>query len=195
MKHADRNRWEFRIWAEDLTEVRRELEVIAIPQRIEITREIYLLSQTTDRCNAKVRSGTLDLKVQIKEHGGLEQWAPLLKAAFPIARAVIADQLFPALALGPPPLSKSEYSQDEFLELIRLEPKITIVNVHKERHQFGLEVCLVEFAAVLINGVSRHTAAVESTNPDAVRGLAAKLAIHDKPNTSYVRELKRMTAP
>ena len=187
--------WEFRIWAQDLTQVRREFERIAIPQRPEITPEIYLLSQTTDRCSAKMRSGTLDLKVLLEERDGLERWAPLFKAAFPLSRAVIADQLFPALALDPPTLSKSEYSLVEFLEVIRMEPKITIANVHKERHQFGLETCLAEFAAVLINGTSRHTVAIESTDPDAVLELAVKLAIRDRPNTSYVRELKRLTAP
>ena len=192
MTREERYRWEFRIWAQDLSQVRRELERLALPQQPETSAETYLISRATDRCSAKVRSGTLDLKILLKEHQGLEQWAPVLKAQFPVSATTIADHLFPALALDRPHLPTSEYTLDDFLELVKQEPKISVAQVSKERHEFNLDACTAEFAAVTIDGNLHHTVAIESIEPDAVLQLARHLAIADKPNTSYVRKLKHV---
>ena len=191
-KMAAEARWEFRVWAANLVSVRRELERVGTVPGTTASEETYLVSRATDRSDAKVREGKLDLKVLLREEQELEQWTPLLKAEFPLAAALIRDQFFPPLAIDAPPLSKAEYSLDDFLGVVRAEPKIQIVNVLKERLKFDVLSCAAEFAAVKINGIARHTVAVESERPAQLRKLIARLGIGPLGNTSYIREIKHL---
>ena len=45
-------RYEFRVWAETLTPIRERLERLAPPKET-VSQETYLVSATTDKCNAK----------------------------------------------------------------------------------------------------------------------------------------------
>jgi hypothetical protein len=184
-------RYEFRIWAENLTPVREQLQALSEPRDM-VSRETYLISSATDRCNVKIRAGLMDIKVLVAEDRGLEQWKPVLKEGFPLTRVAISDQVFPSLEIASPPLGKSEYSMEDFFEqVIRPEPKIAIVEVSKTRYQFGIGACSAEYATVTINGVPRDTVAVESVDPDAVLQLVQKLGIKET-NVSYIREIKRV---
>ena len=186
------DRWEFRAWDANLVSIRRELERLGTVMEATTSEEIYLVARATDLCDAKVRAGKLDLKVLLRAEQGLEQWSPVLKAEFPLTRALIRDQFFPRLDIDAPPLSRAEYALDEFLGVVRAEPKIQIVNVLKERLKFDVLSCAAEFAAVKIDGIARHTIAVESEQPAAVSKLIATLGIGQLGNTSYVREIKRL---
>lgn len=88
-------RYEFRVWAETLGDVKEQLQRLAIPSRAEASEEIYLISTTTDGCNAKIRHGLVDIKTLIAMERGLEQWKPLLKTGFPLKSSVIAAQFSP----------------------------------------------------------------------------------------------------
>jgi exopolyphosphatase / guanosine-5'-triphosphate,3'-diphosphate pyrophosphatase len=184
-------RYEFRIWADKLTPVREQLQTLAEPREM-VSRETYLISSATDRCNAKIRAGLMDIKVLVAEDRGLEQWKPVLKEGFPLTRAAISDQVFPSLEVASPSLAKAEYSLEDFFEqVIRPQPGIAIVEVSKTRYQFGIGVCSAEYAAVTINGAPRDTVAVESIDPDAVLQLVNKLGINET-NVNYIREIKRI---
>jgi exopolyphosphatase / guanosine-5'-triphosphate,3'-diphosphate pyrophosphatase len=186
-------RYEFRIWADSLAQARKKLERMAAPKTPEADKETYLIPATTDKCNAKIRFSLMDVKALITEDRGLEQWSPVLKAGFPLDGSVIAAQIYPCLAIETPRLSRPRYSMDEFLdEVIRTEMRIAIVDVSKTRLQFSLDTCQAEFASATINHVARDTVAVESADPDAVLRLIRDLGIDGQPNTSYVREIKRI---
>ena len=183
-------RYEFRIWAESLAPLRAKLETLGQPREAK-SAETYLISKVTERCNAKIRAELMDIKVLVGEYRGLEQWKPILKAGFPISQLDIASQVFPSLQVMAPTLVKSDYTFDEFLNsLVRPEPKIAIVEVTKTRYQFTIGACAAEYSLITINGMARDTVAVESTDPDAVLELVAKLGI-DEPNVSYIREIRR----
>ena len=183
-------RYEFRVWAETLTPIREKLERLASPKET-VSQETYLVSATTDKCNAKIRAALMDSKVLVAEDRGLEQWKPVLKAGFPLESSAIATQVFPSLELPPPVLAKCEYTLDEFLgDVMGAEPRITIVDVSKTRYQFSIGVCAAEYAQIKLNGVPRDTVAVESVDPDAVLKLVGDLGISGA-NTSYIREIKR----
>ena len=172
--------------------IKEEFERIASAVQVERDAETYLVSNATDGCNMKIRSGLLDVKVLIKEARGLEQWQPVLKVPFPLDR-LVAEQVFTYLALEPPPLSRSEYGVEDFLtEVIGKDHRIAVADVSKERHQYLLDGCLAEFAAVTIKRTPRHTVAVESSEPESVFQVIEKLSIGDLPNTSYVREIKQV---
>jgi len=184
-------RYEFRVWAETLSPTRKRLESLASPKET-VSQEIYLISAATDKCNAKIRADLMDIKLLVAEDRGLEQWTPVLKAAFPLKSSVIATQVFPSLELPPPVLAKSEYILGEFLDdVIGAETRITIVDVRKTRYQFRIEACSAEYARTTLNGIARDTVAVESVDPDAVLKLIGELAVNEA-NTSYIREIKRV---
>src|SRR5271165_233353 len=97
---ADGSRYEFRIWATSLEEVRARLERLAGPQPASSTRsgrETYIVSDATNDTNTKIRAGTIDIKILLRTDGNLEQWKPVLKTAFPIDATLIAHEIFPAL--------------------------------------------------------------------------------------------------
>jgi exopolyphosphatase/guanosine-5'-triphosphate,3'-diphosphate pyrophosphatase len=184
-------RYEFRVWALTLASVHEKLGQLVQSKRTE-SQEKYLNSAATDKCNAKIRAGLMDVKVLASMNRGLEQWKPIVKAEFPLESSVIANQVFPALEVAAPNLSKPAYQLDEFLsDVVQPNPEIIIVDVRKTRYQFGLGLCAAEYAQVTINGVPRDTVAVESVDADAVLQLVARLGITDG-NTSYVREIKRV---
>jgi hypothetical protein len=184
-------RYEFRIWSESLTALQKKLEAMAQPRETK-SQETYLISAVTEKCNAKIRAELMDIKVLIAVDRGLEQWKPIMKSGFPLAGAVIAEQVFPSLEVGVPQLAKAEYSMDEFFsKVVAKEPKIAVVDVTKTRYQFNIGACATEYSNITINKVSRDTVAVESTDPDAVLELIKKLGISE-PNVSYIREIRRI---
>ena len=88
--------------------------------------------------------------------------------------------------------SKASYDLEEFLDHVACtDGRLVIVGVRKTRYQFRIGACAAEYAQIMINGVPRDTVAVESVDPDAVLQLVRELSI-DEPNTSYIREIKRL---
>ena len=84
------------------------------------------------------------------------------------------------------------YELDEFLDdVIRADARLAIANVRKTRYQFRIGTCTAEYSQIIINGVPRDTVAVESVDADAVLQLVRELGV-DEPNTSYIREVKRV---
>jgi exopolyphosphatase/guanosine-5'-triphosphate,3'-diphosphate pyrophosphatase len=185
-------RYEFRVWAQNFGDLKERLERHATPVRA-VSEETYFVSKTTDRSIVKIRSGLMDIKALIAEHLGLEQWKPVLKAAFPLDRSVIASRVFPCLELVSPRLSRANYAMDEFFDdVMRTEEGIAIAEVSKTRFKFSLETGQAEFASVTINDVPQITVAIESANPDAVLRLIDEFGLGNLPNLSYVRQIKRM---
>jgi len=184
-------RYEFRIWADSLAPLRAQLSALGEAREAK-SAETYLISQVTDRSNVKVRADLMDIKVLVAEDRGLEQWKPILKAGFPLAATVIGGQVFPALELAAPTLTKSDFTFDEFLQqVVRPNPQIAIAEVSKTRYQFTIGACAAEYSVITINKVPRDTVAVESTDADAVLSLVDQLGIH-QPNMNYIREIRRI---
>ena len=187
---AVKPRYEFRLWADTLNSVYEKLGRLSQPKQTD-SEETYLVSRSTDQCNAKIRAALMDIKVLVAEDRGLEQWKPVMKAGFPLERSVIAEQVFPALGLLPPPLPQSRYELDEFLATMQNTDGVAVVRVRKTRYQFSMGPCAAEYAQITINAVPRDTVAVESVDPDAVVDLVRDLGITES-NTSYIREIKRV---
>jgi hypothetical protein len=188
-------RYEFRIWANTLEAVRIRLQGLATLANIGASKETYLISSATDRCNTKIRNDFVDIKVLVAEDRGLEQWQPALKIGFPLNSSVIATQIFPRLELEAPRLSAQQYCMDRFLdEIVSARSDIAIVVASKVRHQFILGACQAEFSSVTINDAAFETVAVESRNPGAVLTLIRQLDLVHTANTSYVRQIKRVLA-
>jgi hypothetical protein len=186
------DRYEFRVWGNDLTALKGALEELSGSSQPATSNEIYFLSKMTDRCNAKIRSGLLDIKALVRVDRTLEQWEPIVKAEFPLAQAAIV-QLFESLEIGTPRLSQSTYSLEQFLNnAIKPERAIAIANVSKQRSRYKIGSCEAEFSAVTIEEIARHTVAVEGTDSHALLSLIEQIGIKEDVNTSYIREIKHL---
>ena len=152
-------RFEYRVWATDLTELAGRLAMHCTPLGVRTSEETYLVHPRTD-INIKIRAETLDIKQLVREQRGFQLWTPILKEAFPIS-ASSAAEVMEYLAETPP--SAGEHAPldiDEFLA--RAEDAVTaIATVTKQRHGYLQEGCILEFAEVTINGLGVHSVAVE----------------------------------
>ena len=189
-------RWEFRVWDDDLQALKRSLEDLGIQGRSIDGTELYLVSSTTDECNAKIRAGLLDVKRLLTEARGLQQWTPMLKAPFPLDAPTIAACLL-CLRAEPSRLTRSAYTALEFLgEVVAASRILAPVSIYKRREIFDLDGCQAEFAAVTFptrpDATVRHSVAIESVDADRVIELASSLGVQSRPNRSYVQEIKRL---
>jgi len=186
-------RYEFRIWANSLEDPRTRLQLLAQSGGTQASKETYLVSSATDKCNMKIRNDLLDIKVLIAVNLGLEQWCPALKTSFPLEASVAASEIFPRLEVEAPHLSAPQFHMDQFLEEVaRTVPSIAIVPVCKVRQRFTLGACQAESSSVTINNAVFETIAVESPDPNAALAMVHQLGIDRAANTSYVRQIKRL---
>jgi hypothetical protein len=190
-------RYEFRIWAPSLAEMRERLERRSGPQPAAQSRETYIVSDATDETNAKIRAGALDIKVLLRTNQNLEQWNPYMKEHFPIGASLIAEKIFPALRVDPPidllTSSRQLLTAEAFVDtVVKPYPRLAAVEVGKMRRRYALGDCAAEFVEVEIGGRVVHSVAVESANPRAVLDAMGELEIGGYPNISYVRQIKSM---
>ena len=188
-------RYEFRIWAPSLAEVRERLEKLSAPRPAEQSRETYIVSDATNDTNTKIRAGAVDIKILLRTEQNLEQWNPHLKADFPIDAALIAEKIFPALRVDPPvdlqASSRQLFTAEAFVDtVVKPHPRLAAVELGKVRRRYALGGCAAEFVEVEIGGRVMHSVAVESASPRAVLDAMGELEIGGYPNISYVRQIK-----
>ena len=92
-------RWEWRSFGRRFGQAEGSLAKLA-PGGVQESDEIYLLSGAG--ANVKVRDALMDIKVLREVNAdGLEQWTPVMKAAFPLPADEVA-KVFDALGLPIP---------------------------------------------------------------------------------------------
>ncbi len=187
-------RYEFRIWDDDLATVKDRLARLGARNRSVESAELYLVPTKTERCNAKIRSGLLDVKRLLLETRGLQQWTPTLKASFPVDAHMFAACL-DCLGAGSLTPARSSYSEGECIGELAAAGLIVLAAILKQREVFQLDDCIAEFTAVTgtsLGDARRHTVAIESADADRLIALASKLDIFRYSNRSYVQELRRL---
>lgn len=180
-------RWEWRAFGRHFGQAEAQLAALT-PEGMQESDETYLLAGTGG--NVKVRNALIDIKVlrQVTVEG-LEQWMPIMKAGFPLP-ATQATQVFEALHVPVPLLSRARYGLDEFMrEFAGPGGALHPVRVHKQRSPYRLGGCIAELAEVAANGHRTRTIAVESEDPTAVIRTVRQLGLGAYANTSYPRGL------
>jgi exopolyphosphatase/guanosine-5'-triphosphate,3'-diphosphate pyrophosphatase len=158
------------------------------PTGIQESDELYLLSGMGD--NVKVRDDLMDIKV-LKEVNpeGLEQWTPVMKVGFPLARTDVV-RVFEALRRPTPELVRKAYSLQEFTdELVGETDGLRMVPVHKRRVRYTIGGCTSEVSDVVADGKEIRTIAIESEDAAAVIAAVRQVGLGDYVNTSYPRGL------
>jgi exopolyphosphatase/guanosine-5'-triphosphate,3'-diphosphate pyrophosphatase len=176
-------RWEWRTFGDVA------VPLSGTPERVQDSDEVYLLSLESD-ASVKVRDGLMDVKLlESVDDAGLEQWRPVLKAAFPLGRDNVSV-LLGALRIPVPELRDARYSVDDVVEL---SDEIHAVEVHKHREHFRPGGCMVEVSEVRTAEGAMRTIAVESEDPQLVVETVRALGLEGRPNTCLARGLKTLT--
>jgi exopolyphosphatase/guanosine-5'-triphosphate,3'-diphosphate pyrophosphatase len=182
-------RWEWRTFGGpgDLADA-----VALIPaEAVQESDEVYVLSVHGD-ASVKLRAGVLDVKVEEHVDGdGLQQWRPVLKAAFPLDDDAVAVA-FDALGV-PAPVARGGATEDQWWDdLVGPRPELRTVRVHKYRRRGLLDGCMVEATDVEVDGVPAVTVAVESPDPALVSATIRRLGLDGRANTCVARGLKSL---
>jgi hypothetical protein len=188
-------RYEFRIWAPSLTEVRARLDRLSQHEPVEQTRETYIVSEATSDTNAKIRAGLMDIKVLLGAESGLEQWNSYLKADFPLDATLIAQKILPVLRVDAPALPGRVFTAEEFIDgIVKRHQRLAAVELVKKRRHYALGETAAEFVEIEIFRRKLQSVAVESASVRAALEVIGKLGIGGQANISYVRQIKSILA-
>jgi exopolyphosphatase / guanosine-5'-triphosphate,3'-diphosphate pyrophosphatase len=184
-------RWEWRTFGEHFGVADGRFAELA-PERVRESDEVYVLSPVGD-ATVKIRADLMDIKRrQQVDADGLEQWAPVMKAAFPLARADV-DNLLTTLAIPIPSLGRAEYTLDQLIdELVHGNPSLRAVAVHKRRTHYTVGGCMAEVCDVHADGRETRTIAIEADDPERVIAAVRDFGFASSPNLSYPRGLKAL---
>ena len=189
-------RFEYRTFGQNFAENAKLMARFSmpIPRKVweRASDEIYILSKTNDVNNTKIRDGKMDIKTYIQTIDGLEQWNPLMKGEFPISKVVLEKEVFPAFQVALPTLSKTEYTYEEFLDMIKKHPDLQAVKVHKYRYGYMVNNTLCEVAEVLINGAKVCTINSESTEIEDIKKTMQDVELTSFENINYLQAIKRV---
>lgn len=180
-------RWEWRTFGTRLGRAPAAFAKLDVND-VQESEETYLL--TAEGSNVKIRNELLDIKVlQEVNEAGLEQWMPVMKAAFPLPAATVSE-VFAAMNVPMPNLARGEYSLEQFLmELIEPHPAVNAVDVHKRRVRYIVGGCTSELTDVTADGQMTRTIAVEAEDDRAVVDAVQSLGLLGYFNTNYSRGL------
>ena len=189
-------RFEFRTFGQDFEEAAYIMsrKSVPVPKKVweRESDEIYIVSRTNDVNNTKIRDGKMDIKTFVTSVDGLEQWNPLMKGEFPIAKSVMENDVFPAFMVDMPALEKDTYTLEEFLEMVNANNDLQTVRVHKERFGYMVNDTLCEVADVLINGAHVVSINSESTELEDIKKTMSDLGVSDVENINYLQAIKRI---
>ncbi|HEX5041018.1 MAG TPA: hypothetical protein VFW95_12895 [Candidatus Limnocylindria bacterium] len=185
-------RWEWRTFGPGLVATEH---VFTTPDAVQESDEVYLLAEggTSEAAGAqsvKIRDGLIDIKTLHEvDARGLEQWSPTMKEPFPLS-ADDVGRVFAALLVQPPPLERSEYSIDQFVdELMTPAGGVRVARVHKLRRRYTVQGVMAEDDDIEANGLTTRSIAAESTDPEAVMAVIRAAGMGQHLNVSYPRGL------
>jgi exopolyphosphatase/guanosine-5'-triphosphate,3'-diphosphate pyrophosphatase len=183
-------RWEWRTFGDSFGDAEDRLRA-GDATGVKESDEVYVLSVESDS-SVKVRGGQMDVKrLEAVSEVGLEQWRPVLKAEFPLAAADVGAVL-DALAVARP-LVRDAYTLDELLEeIVRADPALHAIDVHKRREHFTFAGCMAELSELRTDAGSRRTIAIESEDPARLVAAVAELGLEARANVNVPRALKAL---
>jgi exopolyphosphatase/guanosine-5'-triphosphate,3'-diphosphate pyrophosphatase len=163
------------------------------PTQVVESDELYLIS-AAGADTVKVRHQLLDVKHLLQvDDDGLEQWEPLVKAAFPLSATDVADVLVSLDVDSPRALSGTAYSLSALLEeVVAPHPHVRAVQVHKRRQRYKIGGCLAELTDVGTERASTRTLAIESEDASRVIATVREIGLAARPNVNFVRGLKAL---
>jgi hypothetical protein len=181
-------RWQWRTFGgDDLTSAAACLEAgLGAP---ETSEEAHIISPRPD-VSTRVRGNELDVKVMRRAEDGLEQWAPILHARFPISLCLVTA-VFAAWHRATPAAMRPSYTWPEFEDLVRNAGDLMVIPLQKIRRAGRFEECLTEASRLVVGGTHAFTLALKQENPATVLETLRRLGLAGRENLNYVRALRR----
>ena len=109
-----------------------------------------------------------------------------------ISRIVLENEVFPAFMVEMPALDKDEYTYDEFIAMVKANPDLAAVRVHKQRFGYMVNDTICEVGNVLINGAKVVTINSESTEIEDIKKTIADCGLEGVENINYLQAIKRV---
>src|SRR4029079_12161644 len=111
--------------------------------------------------NVKVRDELMDVKVMREVNAdGLEQWAPGMKAQFPLSAADLTKVL-DALRVPDPGSLREGCTLESLIDSFdRPDSGVRVVRVHTRRVPYTVEGCMADLSDIAANGEPVRTIAV-----------------------------------
>jgi exopolyphosphatase/guanosine-5'-triphosphate,3'-diphosphate pyrophosphatase len=183
-------RWEWRTFAASFGDADQRFRELP-PGKVHESDELYLLSPNCD-ANVKIRDGLMDIKTleQVDAHG-LEQWRPVMKAAFPLPAAEVA-MVCVALHVAPLPPRDAYALEAMQAELAQPSRGVRAVPIHKQRQRYTVGGCSAEMTELVADGRAMRTVAIEFEDPARVWAAVREMGLERFENLSYPRGLKRL---
>ena len=189
-------RFEFRSFGQDFNNQAERMArlSIPIPEKLWVRHspEIYIMSRINDINNTKIRDRKMDIKTYVQTVDGLEQWNPLTKTEFPVSMDFLKSDIFPAFQADIPSFDKSEYTMDEFLEMVKSQSELQAVSVVKERFGYMVNDTICEVGNVIINGAKVMSINSESTELDDIKKTISDIGLDGVENINYLQAIKRV---
>jgi exopolyphosphatase/guanosine-5'-triphosphate,3'-diphosphate pyrophosphatase len=182
-------RWEWRTFGEKFGEAEDRIKAHPLGN-FKKSDEKYILSANSND-NTKIRDDLMDIKrLQEINADKLEQWFPVMKAEFPLSREKVTELCTEYFKIPVPDLTKESYTYEEYLELMGAQPDLRVVDVHKERSIYTINMAIVEIAEAAFNGKPTRTVCVEHEDPENVMKTVRELGLADFENVNYLRAMK-----
>jgi exopolyphosphatase/guanosine-5'-triphosphate,3'-diphosphate pyrophosphatase len=182
-------RWEWRIFGDTFG---RADELLATRPTVSVvdSDELYFVATNSD-ASVKVREGLMDVKhLQRVNDDGLELWMPVMKASFPLSAEDTASVLT-TLNVVVPSLERAAYTLDAIeAELVRPNPALLGVRVHKHRSRYVVDDCMVELTELRTGSTATLTLALESPDPALVTATVRTFGLEGRRNVSLAPGLK-----
>ncbi|HEY7621619.1 MAG TPA: hypothetical protein VH834_17705 [Solirubrobacteraceae bacterium] len=184
-------RWEWRTFGERFGAAEERFASLS-PERAQDSDDLYLLSRHSD-ASVKVRGGVMDVKrLQSVDDDGLEQWMPVLKAAFPLSDADL-QLVLDALGVAVAPPAGTAGSLEELVDVLaESNADLTALMVHKRREHYTIGGAMAEVSVMRTDAGSTRTIAVESEDPARVTAAVAELGLGSRRNVNVASGLKAL---
>jgi exopolyphosphatase/guanosine-5'-triphosphate,3'-diphosphate pyrophosphatase len=184
-------RWEWRTFGADFGAADDRFKALKI-EKVQESDEVYLLSPVTD-ANVKIRDGFMDIKrLEQTSPTGLEQWRPVMKAAFPLSPDEV-NRVCTMLGVTPPSPGRDAFTLDQLrADLTASARRVRTAEVHKRRLRYTIGECMAEVADLIADGKRTRTVAIESENADHVIATVREIGLSAFRNISYPRGLKAL---
>ncbi len=160
--------------------------------RVRHSQEIYIMSRFNNINNTKIRAGKMDIKTYVQTVDELEQWNPLTKTEFPVSAHFLKNDILPAFQVEIPEQTKTEYTMDQFMAMVKEHPGLQAVNVVKERFGYMVNDTICEVGNILINGAKVMTINSESTELDDIKKTIIDVGLDGVENINYLQTIKRV---
>jgi exopolyphosphatase/guanosine-5'-triphosphate,3'-diphosphate pyrophosphatase len=181
-------RWEWRTFREPFGDAESRLRALP-PERVQESDETYVVSRNRDT-SAKVRDGLMDVKERLRVEEGLEQWRPVMKAAFPLPASEVRAVLT-SLGAATPTLTRDAYTFEQLVhEVVDPSADLLALEVHKHRTHYTLGGCMAELSQLRTRLGASRTIGIESEDPGRVAEVVREFGLGSRPNVSLPQWLK-----